>query len=70
VNNVFVKMEQEGKTGLARRFTLKKLFTIIRFKQATTFDVAARGNCITTVDGLVWPGKCFKLPLFKVQLES
>jgi 2-methylisocitrate lyase-like PEP mutase family enzyme len=49
IKDVFVKIKQEGKTGLDKSFTPKKLFTIVGLEQAMAIDAAAGGSLYNKV---------------------
>lgn len=49
IKDVFVKIKEEGKTGLDKEFTPKKLFTIVGLKQAMAVDSGAGGSLYNKV---------------------
>lgn len=49
IKDVFIKIKEEGKTGLEKSFTPKKLFTIVGLEQATAFDAKVGGSLYNNV---------------------
>ena len=49
IRNTFQMIKETGRTGLAKDFTPKKLFSVIGLKQATAVDLAAGGQMYSKV---------------------
>ncbi|RKK71283.1 hypothetical protein BFJ69_g11131 [Fusarium oxysporum] len=49
IKDVFIRIKEMGRTGLDKKFTPKKLFTIVGLEQATALDNAAGGSLYSKV---------------------